>query len=625
MHITKLTIKNFRRIGQVPLEVHLKQGLNILIGENNIGKTAVVEAIALVLGYGSADRSPVQLQPSDFQDRDKPIEISLELGGLSDEQESAFIEALDISEMTPVLRFQFRFHLRENKIAPEITCGQHANTRNPYDLLPHLNCHYLKALRDVSQEFKPGSRNRIGRILNKLFSKVKPEDQKNFLEIFRTAEKSAVDFFPQGETEAIPSQSADPEANEQSDQEDRVGPIKKLQTDSNALIGKLQFAGDDNTIVLGLHERQLADVLYTVFPRSGTNNLDLALNGLGYNNLIYVAVLLTEIEQLARKQDFMCLLIEEPEAHLHPQLQRLLLEFLRSEYKHVQVLITSHSPNFVADSELDDLILLTRGDANEPAGIAFSSLGLKNDTKRFLRKFLDVTKSQLFFARSIVFVEGYTEAILFRAFWDSYHSDEEMKFHKASIEVVNIGGVGFKHYADLVQNVFPRTGTRCVLLIDDDRGTGKAIPENEKIVPSRDIAELVTAWPHAKPSGLFENTRRIVEELKDKGCRVEICAAQRTFEVEFAFRNVDKEIVKRIVRPGVTPSAEQEPGDAVNVKLSTALALWKAVEGEKVDYALEIIKTLETAGEADRPVPPAHFIKAFEYLNGSGTSETSES
>ena len=162
MQISKLQIQNYRQIGQTPLVVDFKSGLNILIGENNIGKTTVIEAVALVLGYGSAERSPVAVQTSDFHDKSLPIEIRLEFSDLSDEQESSFIEALDVSGASSVLRFQFRFSIKETKIIAEITCGQHGTTRNPYDLLTHLNCHYLKALRDVSQEFKPGSRNRLG-------------------------------------------------------------------------------------------------------------------------------------------------------------------------------------------------------------------------------------------------------------------------------------------------------------------------------------------------------------------------------------------------------------------------------------------------------------------------------
>jgi len=623
MHIRKVTIKNFRRAGNLPLEVNFKHGTNILIGENNIGKTTIVEAIALVLGYGSIDRSPIQLKPSDFNDRNLPIEIDIDFSGLSDEQEASFIEALDLSGDQSLLSFQFRFHLKDTKILPDISCGQHGSTHNPYELLAHLNCHYLRALRDVSQEFRPGARNRVGKMLNKLFKEIEGDEQEQFLDIFRTAEKKAINFVSKisEENEDQDNQAEDSDklsVEKQPKNEEKVGPIKKLEVDSNKLINKLQFIGDDNSIVLSLHERELIDILHTVFPKSSVNQLDLALNGLGYNNLIYVAILLTEIKVLIEPHEFICLIIEEPEAHLHPQLQRLLLEFLRTEYEDIQVVISSHSPNFIADSDIDDLILITTSENKIPKGISLASVGL-GDTKYFLRKFLDVTKSQLFFSRKIVFVEGYTEALLFRAFWDNYYPDEISKFYKASIEVVNIGNIAFKHYVDLVAKVFKCTGTLSVILTDDDRGTGRDVEDIKKIIPKKDVDTLFTAWSEAKPSARYNKLKKEIDELKKKGCKIEVFSARRTFEIEFALTNIDKKIVKSKIASNTYDSedATETKVDKTNNDLKTALSLWKAVNKEKVDYALEILAALEKSDVSERPRPPRHFIQAFKYLNGN--------
>lgn len=625
MHISKLTIKNFRRVGKIPLCIEFKGGLNIIVGENNAGKTTVADAMALVLGYGSAERSGPQLQATDFNDRSLPIEVDLEFSELSEEQESAFIDALDISGPKSKLKFQFKWQLRESKALPEITCGEHATSSRPYDLLAHLNCHYLRALRDVSQEFKPGARNRIGKMLAKLFKDIDSTEKERFLKIFRDAESAALSFNSEKQDEATRPDQTQISSELKVESNSRQGPIAKLETSSNILIKKLQFVHDDNSIVLGLHERELVDILHTVFPKSTSNQLHLSLNGLGYNNLIYIAVLLTEIEALVDPREFICLIVEEPEAHLHPQLQSLLLAFLRTNYANVQVIVTSHSPSFIADSELDDLIVLCRSEVNDAKGIRVGSLGLGDKTKRFIRKFVDVTKSQFFFSRSIVFVEGYTEALLIRSFWDSYFAAESAKFHNNSIEVVNINGVAFEHYVELVSKVFKSTGVRCVVLSDDDRGTGKEVLEAEKIDPSRDIASLLAAWPKCTESSRCRALRQQVEALKTEGCQIELFVARRTFEIEFALCNSGSKWVKdRIASASPTPGSAQGNADSEEAKLQVAFDLWKRVvqADDKTGFALDILEQIERPDSEEHLLPPLHFKLAFEYLNGKAATRT---
>ena len=157
MHISKVSISNYRQVRSDSLYLDLKSGLNVMIGENNVGKTTVIEAIALALSYGSIERGLVTLQRSDFNDETKPISIQLDFSDLSDEQEAAFIEALDLSQAEPALRFQFTYTFKNNRIFPEVSCGQHLSTIRPSELMVNIRCHYLKALRDVSKNSNPVS------------------------------------------------------------------------------------------------------------------------------------------------------------------------------------------------------------------------------------------------------------------------------------------------------------------------------------------------------------------------------------------------------------------------------------------------------------------------------------
>jgi putative ATP-dependent endonuclease of OLD family len=149
------------------------------------------------------------------------------------------------------------------------------------------------------------------------------------------------------------------------------------------------------------------------------------------------------------------LLIEEPEAHLQPQRQLRLMEFLLTaasddipDAHPVQIIVTTHSPNLASKVPLRNVVLL---EGRHAYPMAEECTKLDKGDYRFLERFLDVTKANLFFARGVIVVEGDAEAILIPALASFIGRD--LTGHGVSI--VNVGGTGLRRYARIFQRAKP--------------------------------------------------------------------------------------------------------------------------------------------------------------------------
>jgi putative ATP-dependent endonuclease of OLD family len=198
--------------------------------------------------------------------------------------------------------------------------------------------------------------------------------------------------------------------------------IKGVQDDiNNNYLGKFAFAGDklESRIQiapdLGL-QPILEKFELGLLPSDGINSEERCGRGLGYNNALFMA---TELVLLRDGDELALLLIEEPEAHLHPQLQERVQELLEQSAnkpldgkRPVQVVMTTHSPSLAAGADIASMTLVHRA---QLYSLAHEMTKLKKNDYEFLRRFLDATKANLFFARGVAVVEGPAEALLLPA------------------------------------------------------------------------------------------------------------------------------------------------------------------------------------------------------------------
>lgn len=211
MYISELKLWNFRKYGNGSndldlnsphLTVPFEKGMNILIGENDSGKTAIIDAIKLVLKTHAYEW--IKVEKSDFHANTEKLRIEIHFKGITNDEAKHFIEWLgwedENGEMRPKLVLIYQAEYRDNRIIPsDVKAGMdgtgfllNAEARD------YLKCTYLKALRDADSELMAKKNSRLSQILqeHKLFKKKKGDVGKHQLEqIFEDANGLIKDYF----------------------------------------------------------------------------------------------------------------------------------------------------------------------------------------------------------------------------------------------------------------------------------------------------------------------------------------------------------------------------------------------------------------------------------------------
>jgi putative ATP-dependent endonuclease of OLD family len=426
------------------VSVDLNPGLNVIVGENNSGKTGIIDAIRLVLDTTSAEWT--RISEDDFHRDSTRFHIRLRFDQIQPEQSHVFVEHLSYEAeegrgRKPVLYVNLTATLtdsmrrRNRYIRTELRSGHDAEgPAIEREIRDYLSATYLRPLRDAEAELSAGRRSRLAQILS---SSDALREQKNF-------EKLLTDFI---------------KANLNAKNNPGVSATQRSILNH---FQKMTFADDDKKFAVAVQilgskafsemsdpekQRAFQDIL---------SRLSLVLDesrpqqGLGYNNVLFMATELILLEQEANQCPI--LLIEEPEAHLHPQLQMKFLKFVRDEFSRgstptLQTILTSHSPNLASKAPLDSLIVMKDGKAFP---MRKGSTKLNYDDYDFLEKFLDVTKANLFFAKAVLIVEGDAENILLPTIAALLGRPLE----DYGISIVNVGGTAYARYA----KIFPRPG-----------------------------------------------------------------------------------------------------------------------------------------------------------------------
>ncbi|XLZ71418.1 AAA family ATPase [Massilia sp. SR12] len=414
MHLATLDINNFRKVKQLTLS--FTPGLNILLGENNIGKSTVVDALRTLLA--GPDDGFLRLGIEDAHDAAAPvISFRFVFRGLNIVQAAQFMGAV---RLLPNGTFEAEFHVRFEapdeigRFKTRRLCGDRAATPMNTEMIEQLRSVYLPPLRDASKALRPGTRSLLARLLQRVAT---PEGMAACNNVLALVDQQLGAAQPiAAAKDAISSRY-----------NEMLGAVFSQRLDLNL-----------SPLDMGKVAARLAIL---------ADGFDIERNGLGYNNLIFMAAVLGELS-LSGEVVYRCLLVEEPEAHLHPQLQSILLAYLNAETgargQQVQVFVTTHSPHFAAFAELDSIIRLSEHFQTLSA-FSVNQAGLDDRRKKKLKRYLDVTRADLFFARAVILVEGAAERALVPALADFLN----INLRHFGISMVSAEGLNFDCFLPL--------------------------------------------------------------------------------------------------------------------------------------------------------------------------------
>jgi putative ATP-dependent endonuclease of OLD family len=444
MNIKSISIKNFRNFKD--FKIDFSEGFQTIIGENNIGKSNLYWAIRLVLDRDLSYNSR-NLDLKDFYgfrkeiDIDDHIVISIELysenlasfptfHSFKTSNNTARITYLfahknkfiDDNELPENIELsQFKWQLFASGNALEIDKILKLDKINFRDL-DGINLYYINAFRNINSDLHGSTKSLLSKYCQSR------TDAKSELESVKTILKASSKDL--NDLEFIPD-IAD-----------------NIQKKGYNIAGEY-FSFPISISFLSNYDLDAWSQLNLFYSPEAGNNVPIQTLGLGQKNILYLSLFIAELENSSNKHEINILLIEEPEAHLHPQLQKILFSNL-NDLKTTQVFMTSHSTHIASDCNYKNLNILFKNIKKDVKSFSPFKDGLLSDRENLLlKRYLDATRSEMFFASAIIFVEGVGEQFIIPSIAKEVYG---INLTEHNISVIPIHSRYFDPYLKLVQD-----------------------------------------------------------------------------------------------------------------------------------------------------------------------------